>query len=236
MDRSRRGSLTTPASPSRGRIRLVLRGNTAACSASRANCQVAVSLSIANHHASLPVAYRLYLPEEEWAAYLYGGRRRGLRRRSHSRRKAEIAVAQLRFACAASCRVVLSWRISFYGRSAALRAETTGLGLKYAVGIPSTLTVKAPGPETIPAEAWAAIDAPAKRQRGAYGTLAPGASVGEIGPSPYRSELGAGSLGGRAAMPSCPRALPACVFALGSATRREPPLDKKMAADRVAQG
>src|ERR1035437_135345 len=31
------------------------------------NCQVAVSLSVANHHASLPVAYRLYLPEE-WAA------------------------------------------------------------------------------------------------------------------------------------------------------------------------
>jgi SRSO17 transposase len=31
------------------------------------NCQVAVSLSIAKHHASLPVAYRLYLPEE-WAA------------------------------------------------------------------------------------------------------------------------------------------------------------------------
>src|SRR5437867_9320501 len=28
------------------------------------NCQVAVSLSIANHHASLPVAYRLYLPQE----------------------------------------------------------------------------------------------------------------------------------------------------------------------------
>src|SRR3954468_12954825 len=31
------------------------------------NCQVAVSLSIASHHASLPVAYRLYLPEQ-WAA------------------------------------------------------------------------------------------------------------------------------------------------------------------------
>ena len=30
------------------------------------NCQVAVSLSIANHHASLPIAYRLYLPES-WA-------------------------------------------------------------------------------------------------------------------------------------------------------------------------
>jgi SRSO17 transposase len=30
------------------------------------NCQVAVSLSLANRHASLPVAYRLYLPEA-WA-------------------------------------------------------------------------------------------------------------------------------------------------------------------------
>ena len=32
----------------------------------QANCQVAVSLSIANHSASLPVAYRLYLPKV-WA-------------------------------------------------------------------------------------------------------------------------------------------------------------------------
>jgi SRSO17 transposase len=32
----------------------------------QANCQVAVTLSIANHHASLPIAYRLYLPRE-WA-------------------------------------------------------------------------------------------------------------------------------------------------------------------------
>ena len=31
------------------------------------NCQVAVSLSVANRHASLPVAYRLYLPEA-WAS------------------------------------------------------------------------------------------------------------------------------------------------------------------------
>ena len=31
------------------------------------NCQIAVTLSIANHAASLPIAYRLYLPED-WAA------------------------------------------------------------------------------------------------------------------------------------------------------------------------
>jgi SRSO17 transposase len=33
----------------------------------QANCQTAVTLSLANHHASLPVAYRLYLLED-WAA------------------------------------------------------------------------------------------------------------------------------------------------------------------------
>ena len=31
------------------------------------NCQVAVSLSVANEHASLPIAFRLSLPED-WAA------------------------------------------------------------------------------------------------------------------------------------------------------------------------
>ena len=30
------------------------------------NCQVAVSLSVATHHASLPIGYRLYLPQD-WA-------------------------------------------------------------------------------------------------------------------------------------------------------------------------
>src|ERR1700752_660911 len=33
----------------------------------RDNCQVAVTLSLANRHASLPVAYRLYLPAD-WSA------------------------------------------------------------------------------------------------------------------------------------------------------------------------
>jgi SRSO17 transposase len=45
----------------------------------RENCQVAVSLSIANHDASLPVAYRLYLPED-WAADAARRDRAGTRR------------------------------------------------------------------------------------------------------------------------------------------------------------
>ena len=46
--------------------RLGSRGSIAANLANRTRCQVAVSLSVANDHASLPTAYRLYLPYE-WA-------------------------------------------------------------------------------------------------------------------------------------------------------------------------
>jgi len=42
------------------------------------NCQVAVSLSVANHHASLPVAYRLYLPKD-WAKDRTRRRKAGVR-------------------------------------------------------------------------------------------------------------------------------------------------------------
>ena len=48
------------------------------------NCQVAVSLSLANRHASLPVAYRLYLPED-WAGTANVGARRACLRMSASR-------------------------------------------------------------------------------------------------------------------------------------------------------
>jgi SRSO17 transposase len=41
------------------------------------NCQVAVTLSLANQHASLPVAYRLYLPKE-WVTDRTRRRKAGL--------------------------------------------------------------------------------------------------------------------------------------------------------------
>ena len=42
------------------------------------NCQVAVSLSVANENASLPIAFRLYLPED-WAADPVAGQSRRAR-------------------------------------------------------------------------------------------------------------------------------------------------------------
>ena len=58
------------------------------------NCQVAVSLSIANHHASLPVAYRLYLPKD-WAEDAERRRKAGVPEEIGFQTKPEIALDQL---------------------------------------------------------------------------------------------------------------------------------------------
>ena len=61
-----RGSWMTPGTPRRVGTRSGWPASTAAPWANRTNCQVAVSVSLANDAVSLPVAYRLYLPES-WA-------------------------------------------------------------------------------------------------------------------------------------------------------------------------
>ena len=62
------------------------------------NCQAAVSLSIANRHASLPVRYRLYLPQE-WAADAARRRKAHVPEEIVFKTKPEIALDQLRWAC-----------------------------------------------------------------------------------------------------------------------------------------
>src|ERR1700723_3029539 len=64
------------------------------------NCQVAGSLSIANRHASLPVAYRLYLPEQ-WVADAARRKKTGVPEEITFKTKPEIALEQIRAACAA---------------------------------------------------------------------------------------------------------------------------------------
>src|SRR5437870_1934182 len=63
-----------------------------------ANCQVAVSLSVANHHASLPVAYRLYLPKD-WAADSVRRKKAHIPATVGFKTKPQIALEQLRCAC-----------------------------------------------------------------------------------------------------------------------------------------
>jgi SRSO17 transposase len=108
----------------------------------KANCQVAVSLSIANHHASLPVAYRLYLPRE-WAEDASRRCKAGVPPDIGFETKQEIALDQLRWACAAGLPRGVVLMDPDYGRNGKLRTTIAALGLTYVVGIqPGTLVWK----------------------------------------------------------------------------------------------
>ena len=108
------------------------------------NCQVAVLLSIANHHASLPVAYRLYLPRE-WAKDRARRREAGVPARIRFKTKQEIALEQIRWACEAGLPRGVVLMDADYGRDAKLRRSVTQQGLSYVAGIQSTPLVWKPG-------------------------------------------------------------------------------------------
>jgi SRSO17 transposase len=108
----------------------------------QANCQVAVTLSIANHHASLPIAYQLYLPKE-WADDAERRKKARVPEGIEFKTKPQIALDQLRAACAAGVPRGVVLDDSSYGSNSALRAGMSELGLPYVVGIIPTIKVQA---------------------------------------------------------------------------------------------
>ena len=92
------------------------------------NCQVAVSLSLANRHASLPVAYQLYLPQD-WAQDRERRRKAHVPEEIEFATKPEIALEQLRWACAAGLPRGVALFDAGYGNNSAFRSEVTALGL-----------------------------------------------------------------------------------------------------------
>jgi SRSO17 transposase len=117
------------------------------------NCQVAVSLSIANHHASLPVAYRLYLPQD-WAT---DGERRGkvgVPEEISFKTKPEIALEQLRWACEAGVARGVVLLDAGYGCNTDLRTGISALALHYVAGILSQTSVWVSGTGPLPPQKW----------------------------------------------------------------------------------
>ena len=117
------------------------------------NCQVAVSLSIANHHASLPAAYQLYLPKD-WATDRTRRRKTGVPKEISFKTKPQIALEQLRWACAAGFPRGVVLMDAGYGADTDLRANITTLGLSYVAGIMPNTTVWAPGMAPLPPKKW----------------------------------------------------------------------------------
>jgi SRSO17 transposase len=117
------------------------------------NCQIAVTLSIANHAASLPIAYRLYLPED-WASDPARRQKAKVPDDVKFQTKPEIALDQIRTALAAGVAPGMVLADAGYGIDGGFRAGVTALELAYAVGVQSTLSVWPPGMEPLPPAPW----------------------------------------------------------------------------------
>jgi SRSO17 transposase len=100
------------------------------------NCQAVVSLSVANHHASLPIAHRLYLPES-WANDADRRQKAKIPDDIVFKTKPQIALDQLRAAHAAGIALGTVLADPAYGNSSEFRDGITELTLPYAVGIQS---------------------------------------------------------------------------------------------------
>jgi SRSO17 transposase len=128
------------------------------------NCQVAVSLSVATHQGSLPVAYRLYLPKD-WADDPVRRTAANVPADIRFQTKPEIAVQQMRQALAAGVPPGIALADPAYGNDGNFRAGITELGLPYAVGIMPTTSVWRPGEAPLPPAPWSGRGRPAKRLR-----------------------------------------------------------------------
>jgi len=117
------------------------------------NCRVAVSLSLANWSSSLPIAYRLYLPET-WASDEPRRRQAGVPAEVGFETKPQIALRQIRQAAEAGVERGVVLADAAYGNDSEFRAGLSELQLHYVVGVQASTTVWEPGVAPLPAKAW----------------------------------------------------------------------------------
>src|SRR5690348_435710 len=130
----------------------------------RDNCQVAVTLSVATEAASLPVAYRLYLPEA-WAADPARRATAGVPEEVGFRTKPAIALDQIGRALADGVPPGVVVTDAGYGNDTDFRDGVTALGLAYVAGILGTTGLWPPGAGPLPAAPWSGRGRPPKRLR-----------------------------------------------------------------------
>lgn len=117
------------------------------------NCQAAVTLSIANDAASLPIAHRLYLPEA-WANDSARRKQAGVPDDIVFKTKPEIALDQIKAAHAAGLPPGVVLADAGYGVDTRFRTEITALGLFYAMGVQGTTSVWRPGEKPLQPKRW----------------------------------------------------------------------------------
>src|SRR5918911_3458398 len=130
----------------------------------RENCQVAVTLSVATEAASLPVAYRLYLPEA-WAGDPARQAEAGVPEEVGFATKPAIALEQVRRALADGVPPGVVVTDAGYGNDTDFRDGLTAAGLPYVAGILGTTGLWPPGAGPLPAAPWSGRGRPPKRLR-----------------------------------------------------------------------
>lgn len=128
------------------------------------NCQVAVSLSVANDWASLPIAWRLYLPQV-WADDATRREKAKVPPELVFQTKPQIALEQIRSALAQGIAPGVVLTDAGYGNDGGFRAGLSELGLSYAVGILSSVSVWRPGEGPLPPKPWSGRGRPTSRLR-----------------------------------------------------------------------
>ena len=113
------------------------------------NCQVAVSVSLANEAVSVPVAYRLYLPES-WARDRRRRRIAGVPEEVVFQPKWQIALAQIRALQAEGVPPAPVLADAGYGDTTDFREGLTTARLPYVVGVKGETTVWPPGQAPLP--------------------------------------------------------------------------------------
>jgi SRSO17 transposase len=117
------------------------------------NCQVAVSLSVANEAGSLPIAYRLYLPQA-WADDPDQRRKAKIPPEVVFQTKPQIALDQIAAATVQGVAPGVILADAGYGADGGFRAGLSTLGLAYVVGVQPTLSVWRPGEGPLEAKPW----------------------------------------------------------------------------------
>jgi len=113
------------------------------------NCQVAVSVSLATETASVPVAYRLYLPKP-WALDRARRRKAEVPPEVRFATKGQIALAQLEELLAAGAPAYCVLADAAYGTDTEFRLRLSELALPYMVGVVSSVSVWPPGVDPLP--------------------------------------------------------------------------------------
>jgi len=117
------------------------------------NCQVTVSVSMANEVMSIPTAYRLYLPET-WAKDRRRCKEAGVPPEVKFKTKWKIAIEEIDRMLADELPRAPVVADAGYGVVTEFREEITARGLSYGVGITGDVTVWPPGMEPLPPVPW----------------------------------------------------------------------------------